>query len=58
MAARGKPFYFTHAGMVEGSYPGSNAYSLVTVRADCSVVVGGYVNASSAVFQGPEACTL
>jgi len=48
--------YFTHAGLVEGSIKNSNAYSVVDVLGDCSVVVKGYANASSVVHQGPLGC--
>ena len=57
-AARGKPAYFTHAALVEGSYPASNAYSVVTLAADCSLTVRGFGNASSAVLRGPPGCAI
>ena len=51
-----RPLYFTHAGLVEGSIKNSNAYSVVDVLGDCSIVVKGYANASSVVHQGPQGC--
>ena len=50
--------YFTHHGLVEGSVADSNAYSVVDVLTDCSVVVRGFANASSAVHPGPPGCKL
>ena len=53
-----KPVYFTHAAMVEGSWPESNAYSIVSIDKTCSIEVQGYANARSARFPGPANCTL
>ena len=46
VAAGGHPLYFTHAGLVEGPRTTSNAYSVVDVMEDCTIVVKGYKNAS------------
>eukprot|EP01052_Picozoa_sp_SAG31_P046935 SAG31_NODE_9176_length_1320_cov_10.478296_2_plen_160_part_01 len=46
VAAAGHPMYFTHAGLVEGPHSNSNAYSIVDVMEDCSIVVTGFQNAS------------
>lgn len=54
----GKPVYWTHAAMVEGHFPSSNAYSVVSVRQDCSIDVAGYGNATSALLPGPPNCSL
>jgi len=54
----GKPLYWTHAAMVEGHFPTNNAYSVVTLRSDCSIVVKGYGNATSAIITGPANCSL
>ena len=56
--AVGKPAYFTHSGLVEGHFPASNAYSVVTVNTDCSLTVKGFGNATSATLRGPAGCTL
>lgn len=50
--------YFTHAALVEGPIGSSNAYSVVDVLDDCSVVVKGYGNASSVTHPGPAGCTI
>ena len=49
---------FTHHGLVEGPIGTSNAYSVVDVLEDCSVVVKGYGNASSVTHPGPPGCTI
>ena len=46
IAAGGHPLYFTHHGLVEGPMTTSNAYSVVDVMEDCTIVVKGYKNAS------------
>jgi hypothetical protein len=50
--------YFTHAALVEGPRSNSNAYSVVDVMEDCSIVVKGYKNASSVTHPGPPGCTI
>jgi hypothetical protein len=52
------PVYFTHAALVEGSFPASNAYSVVKLFPNCTLNVHGFENATSAVFPGPPNCTL
>ena len=56
--AASKPLYFTHAGLIEGHYPASNAYSIVRVMEDCGVSVQGFANASSVSVAGTPNCTL
>ena len=56
--AASKPLYFTHAGMIEGQYPGSNAYSIVRVMEDCGIQVEGFKNASSLTIPGPPGCRM
>jgi len=41
-----------------GAYPANNAYSIVTVQEDCTVVVKGFANATSATAEGPLGCDL
>ena len=50
--------YFTHHAMVEGHFPESNAFSAVDVMSDCSVVVRGYVNATSLIYPGAPGCAV
>ena len=52
------PVYWTHHGLIEGHYPASNAYSLVTIHSDCSLMVQGFGNATSASLPGPPNCTV
>jgi hypothetical protein len=52
------PCYFTHAGLVEGHFPASNAYSVVRVRSDCVIEVEGFGNATTATIAGPPNCSL
>jgi hypothetical protein len=40
--ALGKPAYLTMAATVEGSWPTHNAYSRVSILADCTVRVHGF----------------
>ena len=49
---------FTHSAMVEGPYPGNNAYSIVTLYDNCTVEVKGYGNATTHVHQGQPGCTI
>jgi hypothetical protein len=58
VASGGHPMYFTHAALVEGPRSNSNAYSVVDVMEDCSIVVKGYKNASSVTHPGPPGCTI
>lgn len=54
----GKPIYWTHAGMVEGYHNNSNAYSVVEIESDCTIVVRGFANATSARILGPHGCRI
>jgi hypothetical protein len=51
-------FYFTHKAMVEGTFPASNAFSVIEVLDDCTVVVHGFKNATSANHSGAPGCTV
>jgi hypothetical protein len=46
------PLYFTHHALVEGSLP-HNAYSIVSVLSDCTIVVQGFVDAYNLTIAGP-----
>lgn len=53
----GKPVYVTLNGMVEGAHAdGHNAYSVVSIMSDCSVVVQGWKNQPNITVQGPANC--
>lgn len=58
LEAPGKPLYFTHAGMIEGHFPASNAYSVVSVFSNCSIEVRGFANATSVITPGQNNCSL
>ena len=48
------PMYFTHPAVVEGQLSeGHNAYSVVSVEDDCSIVVRGYGDATDVTVAGP-----
>ena len=58
-AARGKPAYVTFAATVEGPWPASNAYSRVSILADCTIVVHGFGSGGyNATVAAPEGCAL
>eukprot|EP00038_Savillea_parva_P008850 m.179598 g.179598 ORF g.179598 m.179598 type:complete len:507 (-) comp14803_c0_seq1:206-1726(-) len=46
------PLYFTHHALVEGAWP-HNAYSVVSVMDDCSIIVQGFVDAYNLTMPGP-----
>lgn len=53
----GKPVYVTLNAMVEGAYAdGHNAYSVVSILSDCSVVVQGWGDQPSITVEGPSGC--
>jgi len=53
----GKPVYVTLKAMVEGSFEeGHNAYSVVSIMSDCSVVVRGYGDQPNITVPGPSGC--
>jgi len=55
----GKPLYFTHHGAIEGAYSeGNNAYSVVSILSDCSIVVRGWANQANVTILGSPNCTL
>jgi len=54
-----KPLYFTHHGAIEGPYSkGNNAYSVVSILSDCSIVVRGWANQANVTILGSPNCTL
>ena len=58
VAAAGFPAFITHPALVEGAWPAHTAYSLVSVLADCTVVLRGFGDAYNATFAGPPGCSL
>lgn len=46
------PLYFTHHALVEGALP-HNAYSVVDILANCTIVVRGFVDAYNVTIPGP-----
>jgi len=55
-------FYYTVHGMIEGEYPGSNAYAAIDVLSDCTVVVvdqtRGQLNNTASKSTPPPGCSL
>ena len=52
------PMYFTHPAIVEGSFSaGRNAYSIVTIEDDCTIVVHGFADAENVTVIGPPGHT-
>eukprot|EP00037_Helgoeca_nana_P018828 m.181856 g.181856 ORF g.181856 m.181856 type:complete len:522 (+) comp24609_c0_seq1:47-1612(+) len=46
------PLYYTHHALVEGALP-HNAYSIVDVLPNCTIVIHGYVDAGNVTIAGP-----
>eukprot|EP00928_Gymnodinium_smaydae_P045934 TRINITY_DN30579_c0_g1_i1.p1 TRINITY_DN30579_c0_g1~~TRINITY_DN30579_c0_g1_i1.p1 ORF type:complete len:490 (-),score=37.42 TRINITY_DN30579_c0_g1_i1:368-1792(-) len=58
-ASEEKPLYFTHAGLIEGAYSeGHNAYSVVSILRNCSIIIRGWANQGNATIPGPPNCKL